>query len=187
MKPPPHSLARDTNSGSSLRNVYSAIAGMFERSLITRTPSGDIEPVEMSSGRTISTRPSSESGNSGGIGGGWMFGPRMTVTERASSGGGGGMSIASSATGGGGVIDGGSHPRSRGSVITPRRAVAPATSGEARYTSSSSVPERPRKFRFMVRTLGRFDGGAWPMPTHGAAGRLQQPRAGGQVIGQHTG
>ena len=99
MKPPPHSLARLTNSGSSLRKVYSAMTGMFERSAITSTPSGDMEPVEMLSGRTINTLPSSESGRSGGMGGGLMLGPRMIWTFSASAGSRGWMSMESSATG----------------------------------------------------------------------------------------
>src|SRR5919106_468689 len=167
MKPPPHSLARLTNSGSSFRKQYSAMAGMLERSAMTMTPSGDMDPVEMLSGRTISTLPVRDSGRSGGTGGGLMFGPRRTWTFAASSGGGGKMSRESSVTGLGGWMAGGSIPRSRGSVISPLRAVARAVAGEARYTKSSSVPERPWKFLFMVRTDGWPDGGAWPMPTHG--------------------
>ena len=76
MNPPPHSFARRGNSGSRCWNVNSAIAGTFERYAITVAPSGDRSPVEMSSGATIRTRSSSESGSSFCSGGGLMFGPR---------------------------------------------------------------------------------------------------------------
>src|SRR5712691_8880052 len=106
MNPLPHSLARGTNSGSSLRKQYSAMAGIFDRSAITITPSGDIDPVEMLSGSTIRTFPSNASGRFGGTGGGLMFGPRMICTLLASSGGGGQMSMKSSVTGFGAVMAG---------------------------------------------------------------------------------
>ena len=106
-----------------------------------------------------------------------MFRPRNTVTRAASSGGGGRISMKSATTGLGTSILGGSNPRSRGSVITPLSAVAPATAGDARYTWSRSVPLRPGKFRFIVRTDGCISGGAWPMPTHGpqAGSRIRAP------------
>src|SRR6266581_5803970 len=132
MNPPPHSLARATNSGSSFRKQYSVMAGMFDRSAITITPSGDMEPVEMLSGNTMSTFHCNASGRSGGTGGGLMFGPRKIVTAAASSTEGGQISMKSSVTGFGAVMLGYSMPRSRGSVITPFNAVAPATSGDAR-------------------------------------------------------
>src|SRR5438034_771522 len=75
--------------GAFLRKQYSAMAGMFDRSCITSTPSGDIEPVEMLSPRTIRTLPDRDSGRSGGMGGGWMFRPLSTCTFAASSRGGG--------------------------------------------------------------------------------------------------
>src|SRR5438270_9141428 len=62
MKPPPHSCARLANSLSRCWKVNSAIAGTFERYAITVAPSGERSPVEMSSGATISTRPTSTSG-----------------------------------------------------------------------------------------------------------------------------
>ena len=93
MNPPPQAFALLTKSGSSFRKQYSAMAGMFERSCITSTPSGDIEPVEMLSPKTMRTLPESDSGRSGGIGGGWMFRPRNTWTRAASSSGSGLMSM----------------------------------------------------------------------------------------------
>src|SRR5919197_1845436 len=99
MNPPPHSLARLTKSGSSLRKQYSAMAGMLDRSCMTRTPSGDIDPVEMLSPSTISTFPVIDEGRSGGTGGGLMFRPRKIRTLAASAGDGGLISMKSSTTG----------------------------------------------------------------------------------------
>src|ERR671911_1477745 len=115
MNPPPHSLARRTNSGSSFMKVYSAIADTLDRSAMTIAPSGAMEPVEMLSPSTISTRPSAEEGSGGGIGGGLMLGPRMISIRSASSGGGGASSMTSSTTGSGSPTSGGS-PMVRGSV-----------------------------------------------------------------------
>ena len=130
-EPAPHSLARWTNSGSSFMKVYSAIADTFERSAMTIAPSGAIEPVEMLSPSTISTRPSAASGSGGGIGGVLMLGPRMISIRSASAGGGGASSMKSSTTGSGSLTSGGS-PRVRGSVIRPCSPVAAVVAGEAR-------------------------------------------------------
>ena len=54
--------------------------------------------------------------------------------------------------------------RVRGSVITPVSAAAAAVSGEHSHTESSSVPERPGKFRGMVRRELRPVAGACPIP-----------------------
>ena len=64
-----------------------------------------------------------------------MFGPLTTWTLIASSGG-GGMRMFESSTPGSmaGTVNVGSSPRSRGSVITPRSAVAAAVVGLQRYT-----------------------------------------------------
>src|SRR6266536_1481170 len=174
MTPPCHSLARRTKSGSSLTKVDSATAGTLERSAMTIAPSGAIEPVETLSGRVISTRPSTPSGSGGGTGGGLMLGPRRISVRAASSGGGGSTIMKSSTSGSGSSITGGS-PRVRGSVMAPASAVAAVVAGEARYTWSSTVPERPLKLRLKVRTLALPDGGAWPMPTHG-------PQAGSRIL-----
>ena len=69
-------------------------------------------------------------------------------------------------TGSGGSISGGSISRSRGSVMTPFSAVAPATSG-SQVDVVIDRAERPWKFRLNVRTEGWPEGGACPMPTHG--------------------
>src|SRR5919197_580436 len=60
---------------------------------------------------------------------------------------------------------------------SPASAVAAVVAGEARYTRSSKVPERPLKLRLKVRTLALPVGGAWPMPTHGpqAGSRMRRP------------
>ena len=56
---------------------------------------------------------------------------------------------------------------SEGAVIYPVRAVAAATSGLARYNEASSVPPRPLKLRFEVRSETPCVAGACPMPTQG--------------------
>src|SRR3989337_564114 len=65
----------------------------------------------------------------------------------------------------------------RGFVIWPVRAETAATSGLARYTLSSGVPERPGKLRLNVRREAASEGGAWPMPIHGpqADSRMRAP------------
>jgi hypothetical protein len=49
-------------------------------------------------------------------------------------------------------------------MISPVIAAAVATSGEARYTESSSIPERPSKLRLNVRTDTESEAGTWPTP-----------------------
>ena len=133
MKPPPHSCARFANSLSRCWNVNSAIAGTFERYAITVAPSGERSPVEMSSGATISTRPTSVSGSGFCSGGGLMFGPSgISIDADSSSGAGARMCFwtTSGRAGGRSGTSGGSS--SRGSEITPATIDAAATAGEQR-------------------------------------------------------
>ena len=47
------------------------------------------------------------------------------------------------------------------------QALAARVDGEHRYTASSAVPLRPGKLRLKVRSDGRPETGAWPMPMQG--------------------
>ena len=152
---------------------------MFDQMATPSAPSGVMSPVETSSGTTISTRPSIVSGRGGTSGGGTMFVPFSSSTPLPSSGG---AMNCPSVTDGSGLGSGGSSggsPRSRGSVISPRSAVAAAVAGEQRYTRSPGVPLRPGKFRLKVRTETAPAAGAWPMPMHGpqAGSRIRAPEA----------
>src|SRR5215208_5723694 len=111
---------------------------------------------------------SRESGSSGASGGGSMFGPRTISMPCASSGDAGARIWRSSTAGFAGASGrSGYSPSSRGSVITPRKAVATAVVGLVRYTWSVIVPERPGKLRLKVLTLTDSEGGACPIPTQG--------------------
>src|SRR5918912_1234067 len=163
-----HSWAFLGNSSSKRRNVYLASSGTFERNAITSTPSGERSPVETSSGRTMATVPVKSSGSSSASGGSCMFGPRGTSILSASSSGVGARIWASSTAGYIGASGrSGYSPSSRGSVITPYKAVAAAVGGLDRYTLSDWVPLLPGKFLLNVLTLTESEGGAWPIPTHG--------------------
>ena len=107
-------------------------------------------------------------GSSEASGGGSMFGPRGISIPEASSGGTGSRIWRSSTAGFAGAPgSSGYSPSSRGSVMTPLRAVATAVVGLVRYTRSVIVPERPGKLRLKVLTLTESEGGACPIPTHG--------------------
>ena len=108
-------------------------------------------------------------------GSGLMLGPRATSTLPPFLGG--GMMRSSSMMNLPGASIGGASPHFRGSVISPVRAETAATSGLARYTLSSAVPERPGKLRLKVRREAAPEGGTWPMPMQGpqADSRMRAP------------
>src|SRR5574341_439162 len=154
-------------------NTNSAYFGMFER-YFNLDPAGMMWSVVILSPTLIATTPLIASGNGSAAGGSPMFGPRKTLTESGSLAGGRTMesSIQNSA---GTSIDGYGMPRSRGSMIPPVSAAATADSGLARYTFALLVPERPSKFRLLVRMDTASVLGAWPAP-------MQNPQVASRIL-----
>jgi hypothetical protein len=107
---------------------------MFDQIARPSAPSGAMSPVDTSSGTTISTRPSIVSGSGGTSGGGTMFAPFSSSTLLPSSGGTMNCASVTDRSGSGAEGSWGGSPSPRGSVISPRRAVAAAVAGEQRYT-----------------------------------------------------
>src|SRR2546430_12101375 len=98
------------------------------------------------------TSPSMVSFGGFAKGRGAMFGPRITWTDDRSFGGHSNPDVSTGYFVGSFSV--GSVPRSRGSVISPSRAVAAAVSRLHRYTRSSGVPPRPSTFPINDRTDG---------------------------------
>src|SRR2546430_16199946 len=123
---------------------------MCERSGRIVAPAGMVGAGETLSPRRMRTSPSMVSFGGFAKGRGAMFGPRITWTDDRSFGGHSNPDVSTGYLVGSFSV--GSVPRSRGSVISPSRAVAAAVSGLHRYTRASGVPLRPSKFRLNVRT-----------------------------------
>ena len=164
--------ARLLNVGSIPSKTNSAYLPMLERYL-SLAPAGMMWSVVILSPVFRVTSPRIVSGRGTLSGGFPMFGPRRTVTFEGSSAG--GSTIESSTRNFFGTFTSGysipnSLATSRGSAISPLSAQAAAVSGETRKIPASLVPERPSKFRLLVRTETPPEGGACPAP-------MQKPHA----------
>ncbi len=80
----------------------------------------------------MTTRPSIVSGSGGTSGGGTMFEPFSSSTPLPSAGAAMNWPPVTDRSGSGAAGSSGGSPRSRGSVISPRSAVAAAVAGEQR-------------------------------------------------------
>ena len=100
---------------------------MFDRNGRNFAPAGMMWSVEMLSPSRMSTSPSIVSLGGFATGSGAMFGPRMIWTDARSFGGHSNPDVSIGYFVGSFTM--GNLPRSRGSVITPRTAVAAAVSG----------------------------------------------------------
>src|SRR5262249_57933711 len=76
-----------TNSGSTLRNVNWAMAGMLERKTSTWEPEGEMSSVETLSPSLMRTAPPISSPGGRPTGTSRMFGPFTTGSSRPSGGG----------------------------------------------------------------------------------------------------
>src|SRR3989442_15855457 len=132
MMPRPAAFARATKSASTYLKQKSEIAGMFERKTSTAAPAGEMSSVDTLSPSLITTGASSASATGSPRGTGLMFGPRRISPPPSGS-----TNPAVEDAKRGGIVTPGGGPSGGGSVMTPARAEARATTAGQGEASAS--------------------------------------------------